>query len=197
MSIVGDEGGEVSLASNARELVERGNRRLDMGDLDGAFESYNAALELEPEWVDALMGRVDVHYRRHDLAPAGDEVAQALELDPDNLRARRMRGIILEARALYPEALADYKAVASEAPTADAFRNLGDVELALDEAEAAEADYSRALELDPEYAPGYFGRGCARGRLKHYEAAIADFTHALDWTQPTRRRDGCAATATG
>ena len=42
------------------------------------------------------------------------------------------------------------------------------------------ADYSKAIELDPEYAAAYSNRGIAKSDLKDYYGAIADYTKAIE-----------------
>ncbi len=41
------------------------------------------------------------------------------------------------------------------------------------------ADYTRALEIDPNYTDGYSNRGNAYGTLKQWDKAIADYTKAI------------------
>ena len=37
------------------------------------------------------------------------------------------------------------------------------------------ADFNKAIELNPNYADAYYNRGNAKGNLKDYKGAIADF----------------------
>jgi tetratricopeptide (TPR) repeat protein len=45
--------------------------------------------------------------------------------------------------------------------------------------DAAIADYTRAIELNPQYAKAYYGRGSARFRKQDFPNAIVDFTKAI------------------
>ena len=38
------------------------------------------------------------------------------------------------------------------------------------------ADYTKAIEIDPNYADAYNNRGIAKDELKDYKGAIADYT---------------------
>jgi len=42
------------------------------------------------------------------------------------------------------------------------------------------ADYTKAIEINPQYVAAYFGRGYAKNELKDYQGAIADFNKALE-----------------
>ncbi len=41
------------------------------------------------------------------------------------------------------------------------------------------ADYTKAIQLDPQYANAYNNRGLAHYHSKAYDKAIADFTRAI------------------
>jgi tetratricopeptide (TPR) repeat protein len=47
-------------------------------------------------------------------------------------------------------------------------------------AEAALADYDRAIELNPEFAAAYLNRGAAHYHLGEIEEAVADYTRAVE-----------------
>lgn len=40
-------------------------------------------------------------------------------------------------------------------------------------------DYTKAIEINPDYADAYFYRGCAKHKLKNYRGALADFSRAI------------------
>ena len=42
------------------------------------------------------------------------------------------------------------------------------------------ADYTKAIELDPDYASAYYNRGNSKNSLKDYKGAIADYTKAIE-----------------
>ena len=46
--------------------------------------------------------------------------------------------------------------------------------------EKAIADYTKAIELRPDYASAYYNRGKVFLGLKNYEKAIADYTKAIE-----------------
>ena len=42
------------------------------------------------------------------------------------------------------------------------------------------ADYTKAIELEPNYADAYYNRGNSKRKLKDYYGAIADYTKAIE-----------------
>jgi len=46
--------------------------------------------------------------------------------------------------------------------------------------DGALADYSRAIELDPKYAPAYYNRGIAKNAKGDLDGAIADYNRAVE-----------------
>ena len=41
-------------------------------------------------------------------------------------------------------------------------------------------DYTRAIEINPQYARAHYGRGNALGVLGRYEEALVDYTRAIE-----------------
>ena len=56
---------------------------------------------------------------------------------------------------------------------ADAYSSKGEHDRAIE-------DYSRAIELDPEYAPAYYNRGNAYSDKGEYDRAIEDLNRAIE-----------------
>jgi tetratricopeptide (TPR) repeat protein len=66
-----------------------------------------------------------------------------------------------------------------ETMTAEEYANRGATYYALERYSESLADYSNALQLDPDLARVYNNRGNTFGALRRYEEALADFTRAL------------------
>ena len=64
--------------------------------------------------------------------------------------------------------------------TAKEWADSGSAKLKLKDYDGAEADYSKAIELEPMHVSGYYGRGYAKGKLKDYAGAIADYNKAIE-----------------
>ena len=49
------------------------------------------------------------------------------------------------------------------------------------------SDYTKALEINPQYADAYYGRGIAKYNLKDYYGALSDFTKAIEINPKLKR----------
>ena len=165
----GSEGPPTSL-NEPVALAQRGRRQVERADDERTAGRFEEAERL--------------------VTQAVADYGAALELDPDNLDVRRLRGIAYEQLRLYDEAFADYEQVAALAPSADASRNLGDVYRARSQFDEALQAYSTALEHDEAYTPALVGRALTHASLADYAAAEADLTRALEYgpEDPTNLR---------
>ena len=42
------------------------------------------------------------------------------------------------------------------------------------------SDYTKAIEIDPQFGKAYYNRGWSKGKLKDYYGAISDYNKALE-----------------
>jgi len=81
----------------------------------------------------------------------------------------------------FTQALPLWDGVIAKAPQdAAAWSNRGNVHLALGDAQAAIADQTRAMELDPDHPDPHLNRGTAEEALQQWEAAEADYRWILE-----------------
>jgi tetratricopeptide (TPR) repeat protein len=64
--------------------------------------------------------------------------------------------------------------------TAEEYYYRGKAKYPLKDYRGAIQDYSKAIELDPEYAHAYYYRGNAKVNLKDYRGAIQDYSKAIE-----------------
>ena len=126
---VGDVGTENTATDAAtwQEQYDLGVSCLESGDYAEAERAFSAAIEINPEQVDAYFGH-----------------AQACLLTE-------------ESEANLQLALADYTAAAALDESCEAYQNIGAVQLALNDTAAAEENFRKAIELDSTAAEPYLG----------------------------------------
>jgi tetratricopeptide (TPR) repeat protein len=104
-------------------------------------------------------------------AEAIEDFSAAIELDPSSVDAFFLRG-----RTHYDHAVTLAVELTGQPPEAVPF--LPDE--VTEQMKLAIADYTSALELDPEYAKAYNNRGNARATLGDLEQALEDYDRALE-----------------
>jgi tetratricopeptide (TPR) repeat protein len=128
--------------------------------------------------------RGSAHYAANDHLSAKEDVERTLELQESNADARILRARILLILNLPARALEDIDyTIRHTQPTAEVFELRGRALHRLDRLYEAEADLTRALELDPARRRAWTHRAEVRFAKGSFEGAIADATELLK-TQP-------------
>jgi tetratricopeptide (TPR) repeat protein len=148
--------------------------------LDEALASYDSALVLRPDHVEALCNRgATLHeLKRFDEALASYD--SALVARPDCVAALYNRGNALRQLKRLDEALASYdSALALQPNQAEILCNRGNTLYELQRFDEALASYNSALALRPHYAGALYNRGNTLHELKRFEEALASYDGAL------------------
>jgi len=124
---------------------------IDRGELSEAEDHLGRAIRSNPNgglnW--AGMGRIAEIRKQYELAL--QDYARAVELDPDEPRARFQFGNLLAIHGEFAEAVEQYQAALRYRPDwAELHDNLGVCYLHLNEIDAAVAEFNEALRLSPD-----------------------------------------------
>ena len=92
-----------------RLLLSRGTRELSENAASDALDSFDAALDLEPDLLDAWRGRAQARLRLGDHAGAIRDVQEVLKREPRNFAALQDLSRIAESRADWRGALAAWQ----------------------------------------------------------------------------------------
>ncbi|MBI4616403.1 MAG: tetratricopeptide repeat protein [Planctomycetes bacterium] len=167
--------------ANARDFADRGNARLDQGDLAGAIEDYTRAIEIEPGLAPAWSNRGNARIEQDDLAGAFEDYTRAIEIDPRYAIAWANRGNVRLDRRDLAGAIEDYtRALEFDPGYGLAWANRGNARLESGDAAGAIEDSTRAIELEPNLANAYINRGVARLSVGDKAGAFDDFTRAIE-----------------
>lgn len=85
-------------------------------DFASARQDLSKALELDPEYVRAIVWRGITHDEMGDLEPALEDFDRALILDPENATALYNRGHVYQKQGQYEKALQDFHAALRISP---------------------------------------------------------------------------------
>lgn len=153
-----------------------------------AEQAYRKSLELEPDYVDAMIGLGRLRTRMGQPELALVALDEAVDLDPSRPDAQVDRGKALEAIGRRDESLAAYYRALDIAPdTPDALFRVAAAQLARGRAESALARIDQLIELRPTDPEVHYRRGQALLELGQLPEAMAELDLAA--SQLTQRPD--------
>lgn len=113
------------------------------------------------------------------LDEAVSAYSKAVNRQPEDPQAYRMRGNVFKDMEDYEAALEDYTSSLELEPEAYWFNRRGLVYEETKQYDKALQDYTKALELDPRWAVAYNNRGYAKMYLKDFAGAKTDFETSI------------------
>jgi tetratricopeptide (TPR) repeat protein len=164
---------------------------LQTGDIQGAFADFNQALKINPDDAIAYIGRGTARYELGNKKAAIADFNQAIKINPNNEKAYSLayasRGIARYELGEKQAAIEDFKQAFKINPNLDPklqakiaqyyqqpLQNLnptktytgdGFSHLELEDHQEALAAFNQALQVNPNDALAYIGRGTARYKL--------------------------------
>jgi tetratricopeptide (TPR) repeat protein len=93
-----------------RELIDRGDAALGVGDLSTAIETFSVAVDLRPDSMIGYLKRGDAYRRRGDVDAALRDLRTATELDPSAPMPRELLGDVNYSRERFAPAAQHYQA---------------------------------------------------------------------------------------
>ncbi|MBN8592839.1 MAG: tetratricopeptide repeat protein [Anaerolineae bacterium] len=161
-------------------ISQRGDLALALGDYETALAAYNRAIALDSANSTYISNRAELYLILQNYEAAIADFGRAIELDP--LRTTAYTGLaqVYEAMGDYASAIDAYSAGIAVQPDALLLVGRGIAYDMLDELDAALADFSRAIELEPNQAPYYTFRAGISRQQGDFEAALDDVNRAIE-----------------
>ena len=145
-----------------------------------AFQHYARALEIKPNYLDALNARGAVQSMMGRVDHALRDFSMVIKLRSDYFAAYLNRGGIHTKDGRYQQALKDFTKVIQLQPNLDSgYFQRGEVYRLKGEFDDAIADYNRAIQLKSDLPDVYNNRGIVFVNKRNYERAILDYTEAI------------------
>lgn len=164
----------------AKAYYIKGSIYRESGDTSRAISSLETAVEQDNKYVDAFYDLgIIFAARRNPIAL--EYYTNALRIDPNNKNALYARAKLFQDLGKTEEAIAAYSKILETDKTCDnCYYNLGALylEVKKDPKKALE-QFTRAIEVNPNYVEAYFARGYTYSKLKDKESAKADYNMCL------------------
>ena len=145
-----------------------------------AIAEYTKALEINPDYTEALTWRGHANYALAKYEDAIADYNRSIKLKPDDAQVFYYRGYAKYSLKKEDDAVEDFtEAIKLNAQDANSYYMRGESYYTLDMFSEAEADYTRTIELQPDYSSAYYMRGNAR-YSKSSPGAMEDFSKSIE-----------------
>lgn len=159
--------------------VEKGKAQAQMGDKELALESYERALEINPDHFLAIQ-RIAFLSEDADEEALEELTRAIMESAPGNPEPFKQRGFFRLMNSDPEGAIEDFTEVLLLDPEdLETWYYRGKANASLKNWDNAETDYSNSMEIGGPNAEVFLARGQARYISKKLDAALADFTMAI------------------
>ena len=170
----------VPSAVQAQVKFKEGLALQNKGHLSQAEAHYRLALQLQPQYFDALHMLGVLAGQANNPAESVVWLGRALVVNPNVASAHANLGNALSALKQYQSAVASYDQALKINPNhVNAYANRGKALYALCQYQAAITSFDRAIALKPDHADAYCDRGLALNDAKELHLAIASFDRAI------------------
>jgi tetratricopeptide (TPR) repeat protein len=155
-----------------KKAIIEGNRYVNIGKYEEAIESYDQALDMDPNYAIPWYNKGSVLDYLGKPEEAIESFDQALDIDPNYADAWNNKGIALGELGNYEEAIESFDQALDIDPNySNAWYNKGNALCDVARYEEAIECYDQALDIDPNYAKAWNNKGNALYNLGRYEEA--------------------------
>jgi len=183
----------------------QGETNLGKNLIKQAIRDFNHALEIYPDYVDALVNRGSAYILQNNYNESLADLNHALDLEKKQAEIYNLRGEVYLLNKLHDEAIKDFtKAIILNPTYSDAYLNRARAYSEKGMSDEADSDYSQAVEAEPdkfssfidldgaeslfeeeglstkEKEAEYIQQGLENLKRKKYHEAIESFTQAIN-----------------
>ena len=163
----------------ATAYYNRANAYFSKGDLSNAINDYGEALQIRPQYVEALNNRAVAYRASKNYAGAIADYSQVLMIAPHDVGALTGRGTAFGMKGNNERAIDDLsQAITIGTRDVTARLQRGHAYVRLQRWAEALTDYDQVLGTAPSNPEAYFGRACAKTYSGDLKGANADLTQA-------------------
>ncbi|PBQ32651.1 hypothetical protein CNR22_13010 [Sphingobacteriaceae bacterium] len=164
----------------AKAYYIKGSIYRESGDTSRAISNLETAVEQDNKYIDAYYD-LGVLYAARRNPIALDYYNNVLSVDPNHAEATYAKAKLLQDLGKIDEALAQYESIiAKDKNCENCYYNRGAIYLEIKkDGKKAVEEFTKAIEINPNYVEAYFARGYAYSKLKDKESAKADYRMCL------------------
>lgn len=173
---------DTSLSNDRRAAIlnDRGVANIKLGQTRQAFEDFNLAVQLFPEFAAVYNNRGNLLLSLGLAKEAVKDFDRSIVLAPGYAAAYNNRAGAYVRLGQTEDAIADYTKAVQLLPANPApLSGRGRAHLSLHRPHAAIRDFSRAVKADARFATGYRNRAEAKLEVEHFDEAIEDLSRAI------------------
>ena len=175
------------LRMNPQHINALGNRSLAYSMLDNytnAIDDCSEMLRINPNFYSAYFNRSIYYSRINEYEKALADIVRLQELSPLSPEPHHLRGRVYNYQGRYTEAIESLSiAISIETVKTELeikYHDRGNVYAKINNWTNAIADFTNAININPNSAFNYFKRGgCYLYGTDNYNAAVADFERAV------------------
>lgn len=170
----------IKVTQNFVGYSNRGAARAKKGDLDGAINDLNKAIELNPEWPQAYVTRGSVFDQQGLIKKAEQDLTTAVNKNPQNIRALFVRGSFYARHTELERAKKDFRAIlALNSQHSKAQFEYGLCCMHQNNLEEALTHLTRSIELDKTQVLGYYNLARIYKLRRNYDRALEYYNTAV------------------
>jgi tetratricopeptide (TPR) repeat protein len=145
-----------------------------------AFNDFNKAIELNPNYFQAYYNRAILFMNEKRIDEALIDFNKTIQLNPNYFLAYNNRGLLFMNEKRIDEALNDFNKIIELNPNYfQAYNNRGLLFMNEKRNDEALNDFNKAIQLNPYFPLAFFNRGILFYNEKKYNEAISNYTKAI------------------
>lgn len=154
---------------------------LDRQQFGNAIEPLSRAIEMDPNYLKAILNRATAYQKLGRDAEAKADYDRLARIEPRTPEGFNNRGDLLMELGRLDEAINDFSAAIQLSPhAANSYNNRASARLMKGEFTQALADCAKAIELNPRYANAHNTQANVYNRLGDLPRALAGYNRAIE-----------------
>ena len=162
------------------ELWKEATSYTDKKDYNKAITLFSELIILRPDVIESYRNRGYCYFLLNMYNEAIDDLNVYLSKNQNDAMIYEIRGYSFFNMANFQSALYDFEMQVKLDPTAYSYFNRGQSKSELNNQVGAIADYTKAINLKPDFSMAYNNRGWCKFELNNFSSALLDLNKAIE-----------------